>query len=80
MSNWRMMWPRPAPSAERVASSRFRAVARISSRLATLAQAINSTSPTAPRARNRDDRGIADHQFLQQTPRRSYYSDPECPG
>ena len=36
------------PIAERIAISRCRAVARASSRLATLAQAISSTNPTAP--------------------------------
>ena len=40
--------PRPAPSAARTASSRCRAVARASSRLATFAQAISSTNATAP--------------------------------
>ena len=40
---------RPAPSAERIASSRVRTVARASSRLATLAQQISSTKPTTPR-------------------------------
>ena len=39
---------RPAPSAARTAISRCRAVARASSRLAALTQAISSTSPTAP--------------------------------
>ena len=40
--------PRLAPSASRTASSRCRAAARDSSRLATFAQAISSTAPTAP--------------------------------
>ena len=48
VSNWRTMRARPAPSAERIANSRLRTVARTSSRLATLAQEISSTSPTAP--------------------------------
>ncbi len=38
---------RPAPTAARTTSSRPRAVARASSRFATLAHAINSTNPTA---------------------------------
>ena len=48
VSNWRTMRPRPAPIAARMANSRLRPVARTSSRLATLAHAISSTSPTAP--------------------------------
>ena len=48
VSSWRTMRPRPAPMAERMAISRERPVARASSRLATLAQAISSTQPTAP--------------------------------
>ena len=40
--------PRPAPSAMRTAISWVRRAARASSRLATLAQAINNSSPTAP--------------------------------
>ena len=39
---------RPAPSADRIAISRLRSVARASSRFATLAHAIRSTKPTAP--------------------------------
>ena len=42
------MRERPAPKAQRMANSRLRAVARTSSRLATLEQAINSTRLTAP--------------------------------
>ena len=48
VSSWRMMRPRPAPRAARTDISRARAVARASSRLATLAQAISSTKVTAP--------------------------------
>ena len=47
--SWRMTRRRPAPSAERIASSRVRTVARASSRLATLAQQMRSTNPTTPR-------------------------------
>ena len=47
-SNWRTSRPRPAPSAARTASSRWRAVARASRRLATFAQAMRSTKATAP--------------------------------
>jgi len=45
-----MMRPRRAPSAKRMAISRRRAVARTSSRLATLAHAMRRTSSTAPRS------------------------------
>ena len=48
VSSWRTMRLRPAPMAERMAISRARPVARASSRLATFAQAISSTQPTAP--------------------------------
>ena len=48
VSNCRTMRPRPAPSAARTAISRCRAVARASSRFATFAHAISSTSVTAP--------------------------------
>ena len=48
VSSWRTSRPRPAPSAARTAISDSRAAARASSRLATLAQAMSSTKPTAP--------------------------------
>ena len=48
VNNWRTMRPRSAPSAVRMANSRLRAVERASSKLATLAQAMISTNPTAP--------------------------------
>ena len=49
VSSWRTMRPRPAPSAERTAISRCRTVALDSSRFATLAHAISSsTRLTAP--------------------------------
>ena len=48
VSNCRTMVRPDAPSARRIASSRWRAVPRARSRLATLAQAISSTNPTAP--------------------------------
>jgi len=41
-----MSRPRDAPNADRTASSRMRAEARTSTRLATFAQAISNTSPT----------------------------------
>ena len=47
VSSWRMIRPRPAPIAARKATSRLRAVARTSSRFATLAQAIRRTNATA---------------------------------
>ena len=46
--SWRTTRHRPAPSAARMASSRRRPPARISSRLATFAHATSSTSATAP--------------------------------
>ena len=49
VSSWRTTRRRSAPSADRIASSRVRAVARASSRLATFAQQISSTKPTTPR-------------------------------
>ena len=48
VSSWRTIRPRPAPRAARTDISRARAVARASSRLATLAQAMSSTRVTAP--------------------------------
>ena len=48
VSNWRINARRVAPSAIRVAISRWRPEARASSRFATLAQAISNTRPTAP--------------------------------
>ena len=48
VSSWRTIRPRPAPIAARMAISRFLAVARTSSRFATLAHAISSTKLTAP--------------------------------
>src|SRR5204862_94247 len=46
--SWRTTRARPAPSAQRTAISRDRAAPRASRRFATLAQAISSTSRTAP--------------------------------
>ena len=46
--NCRTIRPRPAPIAVRIAISRDRPAARVSSRLATLAQAMSSTNVTAP--------------------------------
>ena len=43
-----MIRPRPAPSATRMPTSRVRREERARSRLATLAQAIRRTNPTAP--------------------------------
>ena len=50
MSNCATRRPRPAPSAARTASSLRRVAPLASSRLATLAHAISSTSATAPKA------------------------------
>ena len=44
VSSWRTSRPRPAPSARRIAISRWRAAVRTSSRPATLAQAMHSTA------------------------------------
>ena len=46
--NWRMTRNLVAPSAKRMASSGWRAVARTSERLATLAQAVRNTSAAMP--------------------------------
>ncbi len=46
MRCWRAMRPRPAPSASRTAISFCREVDRASSRLATFAHAMSSTTPT----------------------------------
>ena len=48
VNSWRIMSARRAPRAIQTAISRRRPVARTSRRLATLAQAIRSTTPTAP--------------------------------
>ena len=48
VSSWRTRRVHPAPNAVRMATSFSRPAARVSSRLATLAQAINSTSVTEP--------------------------------
>ena len=45
--SWRTIRPRPAPTAIRMEISRDRAAARDKSMLATSAQAISSTKPTA---------------------------------
>ena len=50
------MRPRPAPRAARMANSRFLAVARTSSRFATLAQAMSKTKLTATPIISSDDR------------------------
>ena len=56
--SWRAMRPRAAPIAARIAISRWRTVARTSSRLATFAHAINSTKLTAPTRIHSDDRTL----------------------
>ena len=53
-SSCRAISARDAPSAVRTVISRWRAVPRASSRLATLAQAISSTKPTAPSSSQRE--------------------------
>ena len=49
VSSCRTMRPRLAPSAARTASSPVRALARASSRFATLTQQVSRTMPTTPR-------------------------------
>ena len=49
VTSWRTTRHRLAPSADRIASSRSRTVARAISRLATFAQQISRTKPTTPR-------------------------------
>ena len=58
VSSCRMMRPRPAPMAARIAISRRRPTARASSRFATLAQAISSTKLTAPTRTRREERTL----------------------
>ncbi len=50
MRNWAKICRLAAPKDARSATSRRRAAPRASSRLATLAHAISSTNPTAPRS------------------------------
>ncbi len=59
VKSWRTIRVRLAPSAARMANSRLRPVARTSSRLATLAHAINSTNATAPSRISNDRRESA---------------------
>ncbi len=56
MRSWRTIRVRPAPSAQRIANSRFRPVARTRSRFATFAQAMSRTRPTATAITSSDDR------------------------
>jgi hypothetical protein len=58
ISTWRAIWARVPPSAARTASSRRRPEARTSRRLATFAQAMSSTKPTAPDSTSRLDRTL----------------------
>ena len=58
--------PRPAPSARRTAVSFWRDDARVSSRLATLAHAISSTSPTMPMSTSS---GVPDWSRRPEVPR-----------
>ena len=59
------------PSARRTASSRWRAAARASSRLAMLAHAMSSTTPTAPNSISSGGADAADQIVLQRDqPRR----------
>ena len=64
--SWRTMRPRPAPSARRSAISRWREDARASSRPATLAQAISSTSADD---RHQDDAAASDRSCAGTTSR-----------
>ena len=53
---------RPAPSAVRIAISRVRPSARVSTRLATLTQTISSTKPTAPSSSSSGVPHVADQR------------------
>ena len=66
VSSCRMMRRRPAPSAERTASSRVRAVARASSRFATLRAADQQHEPDDAEEQHRGRLQIAaDHRVVQ---------------
>ena len=65
VSSWRSRRIRDAPSALRIATSLCRAMARESSRFATLAQAISSTSPTAAQHHQQRGARIAHHIVAQ---------------
>ena len=56
VSSWRTIRARLAPSADRMAISRWRTLARTSSRLATFAHAISRTKLTAPARIQSEDR------------------------
>ena len=64
-NNCRMIRREEAPSAPRIAISRWRPVARASIRLATLAQAISRIKPTAPKSSSSRGRGRAYFRFEQ---------------
>ena len=68
VSSWRTSRRREAPSAARIATSRSRVATRASIRLATLAQAISRTSPTAPRKTSSAGRISPDDALLQSRP------------
>ena len=62
---------RLAPSARRTANSRVRAAERASNRLATFAQAMSKTRPTAPSSKQKRSAYIADKLLFQRNDRRS---------
>ena len=68
VSSWRTIRPRPAPIAARTDISRARAVARASSRLATLAQAMSSTKVTAPERGQGRPASLRRHEVVAQRP------------
>jgi hypothetical protein len=79
VSTCRSMAPRLAPSAARRANSPSRAVARVSSRLATLAQAMSSTSATAPMSSSSAGRACLTTSWCSGTTRMRRL-EPACTG
>ena len=72
VSNCRITRQRPAPSEARTAISRRRELYRASSRLATLAHATASSSPTAPSSTSSEVLTLPDHGIAQRL-------DLDCP-
>ena len=79
--NCRTSRARPAPSADRTATSRVRDCARASSRFATLTQAISSTKVTAPSSTSSAGRTLRTIRSCSGTARRScrrWFSENSC--
>ncbi len=77
---WRAMRQREPPSAVRMATSRLRLVARTRSRLATLAQAISSTKPTAPTSTSSDWRTRRTSTSPSRSTSNPFLASPSAPG